>query len=153
MEEQVRAAVLATYGQGLYPDMHELNTGDAYPNTDTQYLYTMPPVPSAVPTSSTDTSASTCSESLPLSQVDETETAPPVDQQQQYTKEQWRAWYQYYYGYVPQGLEEEDKSQPTATGPESVPQSPPARSQLEERQKKRPKAKKGTRKNKIKKNK
>jgi hypothetical protein len=117
MEEQVRAAVLATYGQGLYPDMHELNTGDAYPNTDTQYLYTMPPVPSAVPTSSTDTSASTCSESLPLSQVDETETAPPVDQQQQYTKEQWRAWYQYYYGYVPQGLEEEDKSQPTATGP------------------------------------
>lgn len=99
-EEQVRAAVLATYGMGAYPDMRDLNTGDAYPNTDEQFGGPGQQLQRTGQTTTTTDQAS----AQATSGVQDGQSGQP--EQQHYTKEQWRAWYEYYYGYVPEGFDD-----------------------------------------------
>ncbi|KAL6068475.1 Pre-mRNA-splicing factor CWC2 [Balamuthia mandrillaris] len=93
MELKVRQAVQQTYGTPLYPDMQALSNGDAYPNTDTQYGDS-----SAAYASSSNASGYGGGGGWPHQQA---------GAQQQYTKEQWRQWYLYYYGYIPDGFEQD----------------------------------------------
>jgi len=152
LEERVRLAVLAKMQEDpQYPDMSGFQSGDAYPNTNEQYLtYTgeeqpalslVPYEETSDPTTTTATptpsyypaitpppglggSASASSaESAPVSLPPGLAQQPSEQKQQEYTKEQWKAWYLYYYGYVPPEFDAEPTSDdPSLSSPASAEQ-------------------------------